>query len=288
MSEDQVLEEHRRTLCMFLERQVRLIDFCIAELVEAKSISSSLVSADIDVVDTVLMMVQGMGVSSHSVLKLSEKLGMSLRDCLGICRSIVETGINIAYIVAGGSDLAERARRHARQKAFRDLGRQGKIGPWSFSLEPASKPDISAIPELQLALDEFSDSKGRETRDWTKDNLDSRLHLIEKAFPRASLYFATAVMQIYRHSSEILHGTYFGTVYFWRGIQKDGKPEKDELLRYFLSNHLVMIVSSAFFAQGGVIDVVARRYEFTQLRKESEELFRIFGLYVENDLANFG
>jgi hypothetical protein len=214
--EGDVLERHRHALCSFLKTQVQLIDQCLAELANGKLQQASAVYSDLEVVDTVIMMVQGIGVSVRSILKLSETLDMSLRDCLSISRSVVETSINVAYIVAGGSQIATQARRHALQKSYRDLERSGKLGRWVFNVSSGNKPEISSIPGLQIALGEFSDSNGRERRDWTKDNLEKRLNLIEQKFPDASLDFATAIMQIYRHSSEILHGTYFGTVYFWQ------------------------------------------------------------------------
>jgi hypothetical protein len=285
IDEGGVLERHRSSLCSLLKIQTRLTDRCLAEITSGKMRATSVVSSDLEVIDTVIMMLQGVGVSAHSILRLSETLDMNLRDCFSISRSVVESSINVAYIVAGGPEIAAHARRHALQKSYRDLERAGTVGDWSFGISAQHKPEVAAVAGLQEALDEFSDARGRERRDWTKDNLEKRLNLIEQRFSGASLNFAAAIMQIYRHSSEIIHGTYFGTAYFWQCPTHDERPSKHELLNYFLSNHLLAVVSSAFFAQGGVLEVMARRYDFSALHLQNSELFHAFSEYVQNDFA---
>ena len=43
------------------------------------------------------------------------------RDCFVLARTIYETAVNFCFICAKGKEAAEKARRHALQKSFRDL-----------------------------------------------------------------------------------------------------------------------------------------------------------------------
>jgi hypothetical protein len=71
---------------------------------------------------------QGMTASAGTLTRLSDSAGFHTRDCFGIARTINETAINICYTLAMGDEVAERAERHAHQKAYRDLHRESAIG----------------------------------------------------------------------------------------------------------------------------------------------------------------
>ena len=81
-----------------------------------------------------LLMLQAVGVSIHSILTLTQKRDMAVRDGFGIARSAVETSVNAAYIALGGEPLAEQAVRHMRQKRWRDLSREANIGGWRMTV----------------------------------------------------------------------------------------------------------------------------------------------------------
>ena len=275
------MEMHRRVLCGLLARQVRLIDIAIAALI----VRDQSAADDKVVIDTILLMIQGMGVSAHSILKLTTTLDMALRDCLGIARSIVETAINAAYIVAGGPETARLAQRHALQKSFRDLSRSGEFGPIAVRVSRSEPlPDPQTIPGLREALDEFSDSKGREVREWTTDNIDKRLKIIEAKFEGVALNFAVPVALVYRHSSEILHGTYFGVVHFWTASGRRPSSRADAEWTFFAS-HLVAAISAALFAIRGVIEVIERQYAIPQLQQENAEILSLLNEYFEEHLS---
>jgi len=198
---------------------------------------------------------------------------MSVRDCFGIARSISETGINVAYIIAGGNSMAERAQRHALQKGFRDLQRQGEMGGFGFSvLWNGPIPDPKDVPGLQEALAEFSTSKGRE-KDWTDDNLSARIALIRNKFGYAALSLSGAATSIYRHSSEILHGSYFGTTFFWTGGVN--RPTNREEAGALFFTHFVAAFTAAFFSTHGVLEIIAKEFGQEELKKANKDLFRL-------------
>ena len=121
-------DAHKDVLRKFLTEQTHLLDMTIHSIMTGTEVQKkdNLAASQL-VVDTVSLMIQGLGVSCHSIVRLTDKLDMSIRDCFTIARSIVEGGVNVANIIAGGNDIAERAQRHALQKAYRDIDRRGKL-----------------------------------------------------------------------------------------------------------------------------------------------------------------
>lgn len=229
------------------------------------------------------MLLQGLGVSCNSVNIISRTNDMGLRDCYSIARSISETSINIAYIVASGEAVAERAWRHAHQKTFRDLSRSGKIGNLRFETKHESVPDPKTIPGLEDALQEFTRSNGKEERDWTKDNLDTRLKVIDEKYPKDCVFLVGSVAQIYRHSSEILHGTLFGSAYFWQpyGFTGDTRLDYD---RSILLNHYTAVYSSCLMAVIGLISILSSRFECSGIAEANSVLLRRYKDFMEHDM----
>jgi hypothetical protein len=99
---------------------------------------------------------------------------------------------------------------------YRDMQRRGEVGGVSFALDAASVPDPNSVPGLAAALAEFT-RRGKEVTDWTPLNISERISVVRMADERASLCLSGASVSIYRHSSELLHGTYFSVVHFWSG-----------------------------------------------------------------------
>lgn len=64
-----------------------------------------------------------------------------VRDCFVLARTIFETSVNFCFISAGGKDVAERAKRHALQKSFRDLSRELEIGNQKLQIHWQGKVD---------------------------------------------------------------------------------------------------------------------------------------------------
>lgn len=275
-----------KQLVDLLWRQVDLIDRTIHSLTTGAEVSdATALQEQREVIDTIALMIQGLGVSLRSTIKLSENLDMSIRDCFGIARSISEGSINVAYILAGGVETARRARRHAMQKTFRDLCRDGSLGGVQFHIRRAgAAPEASSIPGMVEALAEFTRKNGTERTSWVDDDLDEKIRVIEKRFPSANLSFAGSTVSIYRHSSEILHGTYFGIVYFWLAGGALIKS-RQEVERLFLCNHFISVFSASFFALHGLIDVVCAEFGIETLKEANSALLQKASDVIESDLA---
>lgn len=249
--------------------ETRLVDGLIHSLDESQKERSE---EDQLIIQTILLMLQSMGVSINSVAKLTETVDMSVKDCFSISRTVIESAINIAYIATSDTQIAQRARTHAFQKRYRDLKRSGSVAGIHMSVERDSIPDIDSIAGLKEALDLFTDKNGNEIRDWSPTTHNEKIEQVKKVSERAALCLASAKFGIYRHSSEILHGTYFGTIFFW--TQGSGKPvTKDTFKEHWTNNLMLNVFTSTFFASLGAIHACAKRFELPNIIAQANSLY---------------
>lgn len=219
-----------------------------------------------------LLMLQAVGVSIHSVLALTESQGMGIRDCFGIARSAVETAVNAAYIAVGGEPVAERAVRHMRQKRWRDLSRDANIGGWRMIVSLDVGLTADDFPGLPEALEEYTNKRGREVREWTPASIEERIDAVTERCKRAGLCFGAAVFAIYRPSSELLHGTYYGVNYFWQGSCDRPARTRPALDHLWLLEHFVTLLTATFFAASGGIDTMATVFNLPDHAKRQDQL----------------
>ena len=123
----------------------------------------------------------------------------------------------------------------------------------SVKLSPEDEARLSALAA------EFTTSRGREKRDWIDENLTKRIDAAAQRFPKASVMLLhAAVFNIYRHSSEVLHGTYFAAMHFW-GLTTICRPRpesRDALLRT-LSEHQFSVLMSTVFALTALLECIS-------------------------------
>ncbi|WP_221305260.1 DUF5677 domain-containing protein [Longimicrobium terrae] len=217
-------------------------------------------------------MVQALGSSSHTLIRLSDQPGLHTRDCYSIVRSIVELGVNVCFIVAGGEELAERALRHTRQKSFRELQRESKIGGSGIGLEFSGRPDPSSIDGLVEELAEFESKSGQEKQQWVDESIDKRIQRAGDILGESvlsDLHFAR--FMIYRHSSEVLHGTHFGVHHcFGLTVPSEGVDP----LNRMGDNHMVILMA-ANLTLSAVATAVDCAYGFPGVRRSSKDLWRL-------------
>lgn len=217
-----------------------------------------------------LLMLQAVGVSIHSVLALTVRRDMAIRDAFGIARSAVETAANAAYIALAGDEIGEKAIRHMNQKRWRDQSRDADIAGWQMALRADPAFAIEQVPGLQDALDEFTDRRGREVRDWTEVRLEDRVSFVATKSRRASLGLATAIFMIYRPASELLHGTFYGVTYFWKGSRGVVGVTREDFDELWVMDHFVSLLASMFFAANGAIEAIAAVYNM-EVHKERQD-----------------
>jgi hypothetical protein len=159
----------------------------------------------------------------------------AMRGAYVMARMSFEAIVNTCFIMSEGNAAADRARRHAQQKSFRDMDRE--IHGVDLRLMCDGKDEAAPDSELQASLAMFTNKKGREITQWTPETVKERIDAIEKKYgPRASGGLNFGLFAIYRHGSEIAHGSLFGAL-FSLGLTYPGTPRSgDELSGYLTTN----------------------------------------------------
>jgi len=148
----------------------------------------------------------------------------ALRDAYVIARVIYETALNACFVLTEPARLSERADRHAKQKALRSLVRRIEIaGQPLFEYKHSAADQLMMAPQPKQWLEEFTSGAGREITSWTPETVQQRLEAVYRLFgPDATKGLAFGLL-LYRHASEIAHGTLYGTLFSW-GALDIGRP----------------------------------------------------------------
>lgn len=261
----------RTTVRQFTE----LLDTLIAitcDLGFAKSMRKENITIPDQIKQTLPLMLMAAGSSSHTLLQLSELPGLQTRDCFSIARSIIEISVNICYIIAEGSDAAERALRHARQKSYKDLERESKIGGTVIRLAYSGIPDPLSLEKLQEDILEFTTRTGKE-KGWVDSSIDERIKIAGQKLGGSiltSLHFAR--FMIYRHSSEVLHGTLFSALHFFGMTLPTNQPRTQDEMAESIGQHLMLILHATILVLSSIVEAFHRAYGFLALFDKSKLL----------------
>lgn len=175
--------------------------------------------------------------TSRSILLLART---SVRDSYALSRILLDATLNLGYYSVD-EKIIDKAIKYSHQKSFRDLFREIVAN----SLTTKSKLDdfssITLPKNLKDALDEFTSRKGNEIRNWygePRDNVFKRIEKIESVHGKGmAKVLNLCVFSIYRHASEIIHATFFGTAYGIGFTNANGEyPKSDEDYRIYLQN----------------------------------------------------
>ena len=258
-----------------LEQFIRIVDALIAVTVDhesAASLRQERAPIPNQVAEAVPLMLQAVGSSSYTLVRLSDAPGLHTRDCYSIARSIVELAVNICYIIAEGPTVAEQALRHARQKAFRDLERMSEIGDSVIRLVYAGRPDPSIVAGLEADIAEFTSRSGRE-KGWVDESIDDRIDVLGRKFGDSvlkELHFAR--FMVYRHSSEVLHGTLFSAMYFFGITTPSDRPLTPGGMAEGLAQQHMLILFAAILSLSAVVRAFHDAYGFCEADRRRASL----------------
>jgi hypothetical protein len=166
-----------------------------------------------------------------------------VRDSYLTARTIFELTLNIGYLSAEGKPALEKAQKHMQQKAYRDLERELSIESMNVSVKTLGLENLKISAELRQALDEYTTQKGHEVRAWTGENAFRKIEIISGKYgQRVKDILNIGLFNIYRHSSEIAHGTLFGLFYIIGGTSLKQRPKDTHKLLYFHRQHLTLLL----------------------------------------------
>jgi hypothetical protein len=166
-----------------------------------------------------------------------------VREIFVTARTIFELTLNIGYISALGKPALEKAQRHMHQKEYRDLERQLNIESMNLSVKTLGLENLKVDKQLQNALDEYTNQKGLEVKSWTGDNVFRKIDFISKTYgQKVKDILNIGLFNIYRHASEIAHGTLFGLFYIIGATSMKKRPNDTNELLVFHRQHLTLTI----------------------------------------------
>ncbi|MDT0644953.1 DUF5677 domain-containing protein [Zunongwangia sp. F363] len=196
--------------------------------------------------------------TSRSILLLARN---SVRDSYALSRILLDATLNLGYYSVDDK-MIDKAIKYSHQKSFRDLFRD--IDP--STLEAKSRlteiSDFKVPNNLKKAFEEFTSKKGNEIRNWygePRDNVYKRIEKIEKVHGKdMGKVLNFCLFSIYRHASEIIHATFFGTNY---GIgftnTREEMPKNDEEYKiyiYKMNSYLMSVLNLLIETSIRIID----------------------------------
>jgi hypothetical protein len=161
---------------------------------------------------------------------------------------------------------------------YRDLERNVKIGNVGVSVGLSNMEAVERHERLDKAVKEFTDKKGKEVRKWTKDNIEKRIEAIEAKYGEAiSLGFVMSFFQIYRHSSEFIHGTIFGAMFNLGFTElRHQRPTSAEQLEAYREGQITLLISAIVLLLSSIIFILSEEIDLGDLKKENQLLVSEF------------
>ena len=119
--------------------------------------------------------------------------------------------------------------------------------------------DLQVSKELEESIEEFTTRSGRE-KGWTDLSIDARCERVGHVLGSEVLTpLHWARFAVYRHSSEILHGTFFSAVFFMGLTEPGGAPaDPAEWLDRIAAQHLMVLMAAvlSLIAVAKAVDAV--------------------------------
>ena len=197
-----------------------------------------------------------------------------LRDSYVIARVIYETAINASFLLTDPTRLSERASLHAKQKTLRNLVRRIEIaGTPLFEYKQSSADELMQEPTHKKLLDEFTSRSGREITSWTRENVQQRLEAVYLQFGAEATKGLAFGLLMYRHASEIAHGTLYGTLFSWGAVEPGRPLQSPDDLGKFRRTELRHLLKLVCFSLESLIRVAGPVVGSTSLANAAENAF---------------
>lgn len=205
----------------------------------------------------------GAAQSANTLLACSHWKGIRVRDLYPIARSCIESFINAAYLLAEDNAVAERAVRWIEFRAWKHMHRGGKH---TLRHKSMGKP-VEEMPDKYAEFRAFKDS------DWCSLKVPERAErVLTLVGPRAGLKLLTAYDLIYPVSSEVIHGSPFGTAYFYHGYAPAANATAEDFVTATQVQYADMLVAVSH-AASGYLNAFFKLNFFRQPFLEEQHLF---------------
>jgi len=211
--------------------------------------------------------------TSRSILLLART---SVRDSYALSRILLDATLNLGYYSVD-DDMIDKAIKYSHQKSFRDLFREIDTDSLTTNNKISDFSSITLPNNLKDALDEFTSRKGNEIRNWygePRDNVFKRIEKIESVHGEGmAKVLNLCVFSIYRHASEIIHATFFGTAYGIGFTNANGEyPKSDEDHKVYLQNMNSYLMSILNLLSETCIRIIHSSFPMEDLLEKSRGL----------------
>lgn len=212
-----------------------------------------------------------------SILSLTEKLSLKVKEAVALTRVLYETSLVAAFTCVGGPERARRAELYSIYKTFRNQTKAQQAG--SLVLRVSRVPRLSRKdPQVVAALEMFGGSSG--IRPCFVESRSDMLEQVATFDPRAGLFFGGVEGMIHDVSSEIIHGSFHGYALF--DSLHNGKREMIENL----SAHHEMVFFAVNLSIAALSRVLGSIFDTQESMKDIEHsCVSSFMPYVPDDMA---
>lgn len=162
-----------------------------------------------------------------------------MRDCYAISRMVYETTLNVLYIASTDFKEMKTMIDYTDTKSKKSSARS-----ISTDKETVSSIFNGNTYEIRFSKDNPIDMKG-DPRNWTNQKISNRINQINKKYgDTVSRFLQLSHLNIYRTSSDIIHGTLFGMRYALGIInQKDSKFTIESMTTHEFNSIAVLLLS---------------------------------------------
>jgi hypothetical protein len=255
-------------LCEIIDRQQELVRLVLYLLSEgpAELFGERLESQlERDKARAIAATAMGAGQTTNTLLRLSREADLVVRDMYPLARAVVESYVNAAFFATQPVEVAERAMRYKDFAAWKHMNRV--IGSGEFMIALGSQQEIK--PFLEQEFPEFS---GKGQGSWTSLDVPSRIRLIGEQVRAAGGALLGAYGGVYAISSEIIHGSIFGTAYFYSS--GTGDPKSEEGFKRGVLQQRIDILSAVGHAASGFLAAYAETERMGALVLTEHEIFK--------------
>lgn len=180
--------------------------------------------------------------SIASILSLTERLSVQVREAVLLSRGVYETLLVGAFCSIDGGARANRAMLHSIYKTVRSQTQHAALGPVQVKVSRTPRIDRSH-PKAIEAMKLFGGSSN--IRPCFPENRAEMISAVADKDKSAAVLFSGVEAMIYDLGSEIAHGSY----YAWDAFNAPAKGQLERLQAHYQTAHYTVFLSTAAFCR---------------------------------------
>lgn len=272
---------NKDNLIALIESQLTLINLSVAVLTEENVVldgESLSVDYSHNLRNVLISLFLSAGTSTNTIIGISKLPKLSSVDALPISRAVVEGCINASYILAEGNKAVDNAIAHAVCKGFRR--KHISSGKGEHQIVIKQDHNVEMNESLKKVIESFSTKKGHQ-KNWTELSVQQRIARIgEVCGEPSAMCFNGAYVLVYGDASEVIHGSYYGSLLSYGRIPFEVTARNASDLEIICDKHIQNSFLAAFFSLNELLNVFAMHANLKALQsKVKEEMSNFANIY---------